>query len=64
MDLPGKIRDVFGLCNAGLNELCIAGDAGKRRFELVADIGRKLLPHLLVVLAQQAVRVDALWQRE
>ena len=63
MDLPGKIRDVLGLCNACFNELCIAGDAGKRRFELMTDIGRKLLPHFFIVLPQQAVRMDALCKR-
>ena len=32
MDLAGKIRRIRGFCNAGLDELCITGDAGQRRF--------------------------------
>lgn len=39
---------------------CIAGNAGPWGLELMADIGGKLLPHLLVVFSQNAVGVDAL----
>lgn len=59
MDLAGKIRRIRGFCNAGLDELRITGDAGQRRFQLVADIGRELLPHFLVIFPQHPVRVDA-----
>ena len=60
MDLAGKTRRILGFCNAGLDELCITGDAGQRRFQLVADIGRELLPHFLVIFPQHPVGVDAL----
>ena len=60
MDLPAELRHIRRLGDAGLNEFGITGNAGQGRFQLVADIGRKFLPHLLVVFAEQAVRVDAL----
>ena len=60
MDLPAKLGHIGGFGNAGLNELRIAGNTGQRSFQLVADIGREILPHFLVVLPQQPVRVDAL----
>ena len=59
VDLTAEIRHILRLCNAGLDQLCVAGNAGQRGLELVADIGGKLLPHLLVVLPQNAVRMDA-----
>ena len=60
VDLAAEIRHILRLCNAGLNQLCIAGNAGQRGLELMADIGSKLLPHFLVVFSQNAVGVDAL----
>ena len=60
MDLLRKARHILRLCNAGLNELCITGNAGQRGLEFMADIGGEFLPHLLVVLAQDAVGMDAL----
>ena len=60
MDLVGKIRGVFGLSDPGLDQLGIAGNAGQRRLQLVADVGRELLPHLLVVFPQHPVGMDAL----
>ena len=60
MDLAAEIRHILRFCNAGLDQLCIAGNAGQRGLELVADIGSKLLPHFLVVFPQDAVRMDAL----
>ena len=60
MDLPAKLRHIGGLRDAGLDQFCVAGNARQRRFQLVADIGREILPHFLVVFPQQPVRVDAL----
>ena len=60
MDFPAKLRHIGGLGNAGLDQFCIAGNARQGRFQFVADIGREILTHLLVVFPQQAVRVDAL----
>ena len=52
MDLPAKLGHIGGFGNAGLNEFRIAGNTGQRRFQLVADVGREILPHLLVVFPQ------------
>ena len=60
MDLPAKLGHICGFGNAGLNELRIAGNTGQGRFQLVADVCREILPHLLVVFPQQPIRVDAL----
>ena len=59
MDLLGKARHILRLCNAGLDQLRIAGNTGQRGLQLMADIGSKLLPHLFIVLTEDAVRVDA-----
>ena len=32
VDLAAEIRHILRFCNAGLDELCITGDAGQRRF--------------------------------
>ena len=60
MDLLGKALHIFRFCDAGLDQLRVAGNAGQRGLQFVADVCRELLPHLLVVLAQDAVGVDAL----
>ena len=60
MNFPTKLGHIGGFGNAGFNELRIAGNTGQRRFQFVADVGREILPHLLVVFPQQPVRVDAL----
>ena len=54
------VGHIGGFGNAGLNELRIAGNTGQWRFQLVADIGREILPHFLVVFPEQPIRVDAL----
>ena len=59
MDLLGKARHILRLCNAGLDQLRIAGNTGQRGLQLMADIGSKLLPHLFIILTEDAVRVDA-----
>ena len=64
VDARGEGRHVGGLCHAGLDQLGIAGDACQRGFQLVADVGRELAAHRLVVLAQLAVRLDRPRQRD
>ena len=64
VDARGEGRHVGGLCHAGLDQLGIAGNARQRGFQLVADVGRELAAHRLVVLAQLAVRLDRPRQRD
>ena len=50
MDARRKGGHIGGLSHAGLNQLGVAGNAGQRSLQLVADVGGKLPAHRLVIL--------------
>ena len=64
VDALAEHRHVGGFGHAGLQQLRKAGDAGQRRFQLVADVGRELPAHGFVVFAQAAVGLDRMRQRD
>ena len=58
MDARRKGGHIGGLGHAGLDQLGVAGNAGQRSLQLVADVGGKLPAHRLVILPQFAVGLD------
>ena len=59
-----KGGNVLLFCHAVFNQLCIAGNACQRGFQLVADISGKLPADGLIVLPQLAVRLYRVRQRD